>query len=337
VAPAGIGGPPRHVTPPPRGRFEPRAAPATFSVVIPAYQAAATIAASVRSALEQAYAPHEVIVVDDGSTDDPAAALAGFGDRVRVVRKTNGGNGSALNAGAALATGEFFAILDADDTYHPRRLEVLAGLAAERPDLDLVTTDARFVVNGRGVGTFHQFNAFEVGDQRSAILRGCFVGGWPAVRVERLRAIGLFDETLRTGADWDCWLRLILDGAQAGLVDEPYYDYHLHGGGLTASRVSSLWDRVRVLEHAAANPSLRDAERRVLAWSLRRHRTRATLAELDAALARGGSSRGWMLRRALARDIALRARVAAALSAASPGAGRRLVPRDTAPEERFGP
>jgi glycosyltransferase involved in cell wall biosynthesis len=74
--------------------------PVTFSVVIPAYQAAETVADAVTSALEQTHPPEEVIVVDDGSTDDIAGALARFGSQIRLIRKRNGGAASALNARA---------------------------------------------------------------------------------------------------------------------------------------------------------------------------------------------------------------------------------------------
>ena len=192
--------------------------PPTFSIVIPAYQAAGTIARAVRSALAQTLPAHEVIVVDDGSTDDLEGALVPFDDQIKLLRKENGGAASARNAGTMAASGDFVAVLDADDAFDRRRLVVLAQLAALRPDLDLVTTDTRFVVGGKPVGTFYAHNRFEIDDQRTAILGSCFVGGWAAVRRSRLHEIGGFDERLRIAHDWDCWLRLILDGSRAGLV-----------------------------------------------------------------------------------------------------------------------
>jgi len=324
----------RVFAPSPRNPVEPLIAPPTFSIVIPAYEAAGTIGDAIRSALSQAHPAHEVIVVDDGSTDDLEGALHPLRDQVTLIRKDNGGAASARNAGAAAATGDFLAILDADDAYHTRRLQALADLASSRPDLDLVTTDARFVVDGEGVGTFLAHNPFPVEDQRTAILESCFVGGWPAVRLSRLRAIGGFDESFRIASDWDCWLRLILSGSLAGLVDEPYYDYVLHAGSLAASRVASLWARVRLLEKAADNPSLHPGERPVLARSLRRQRTRAALAETRAALFDSGSRRR-LSKLTLARGIETRARAFAALALAAPPLARRLAPRGRPPDQRF--
>jgi GT2 family glycosyltransferase len=282
----------------------------TFSIVIRAYQASDTIAGAVRSALGQVHRAHEVIVVDDGSTDHLAGALSDVRDRITLIRKTHGGGASALNAGMQAASGDFLAILDADDAYHPNRVQALAELAMARPDLDLVTTDARFVVDGRGVGRFLAENAFVVEDQRAGILLSCFVGGWPAVRLARLRAIGGFDERFAIAHDWDCWIRLILGGSRAGVVDDAYYDYVRSPTGLTARRVASLWERVRMLEAAADHPSLDANERRLVARSLRHHRTRAVLAETDA-----GARRRRLLGLALTRGVEPRARLRAARAA----------------------
>jgi GT2 family glycosyltransferase len=314
----------RIIFPPPRDAVE-RRPPPSFSVVIPAYQAASTVRDAVASALAQTYPAHEVTVVDDGSTDDLAGALSAFAGRIKLIRKENGGAASARNVGVAAATGEFVAFLDADDVYGPRRLEVLGELGAVRPDLDILTTDMSFVIDGRVVGRFYADNRFFSTGQRVAILRSCFVGGCPAVRISRLKAIGGFDETLLTGCDWDCWLRLILDGALAGLVDEPHLEYRLRPHSLTSARVASLWGRVRMLENARRNPSLRPEERPALDRSLRYHRTRAVLADAEAALAQGKVSHRRFLRYAASSGVTTRARMALALCAAAPRVGRRYL------------
>lgn len=314
--------------------MRPLSRPPTFSIVIAAYQAADTVAGAVASALAQLHPAHEVIVVDDGSTDATVASLEPVADRIRLLRKPHGGVASARNAALDVATGEFIAILDADDAYHPARLLGLAALARARPDLDLITTDAVFVLGGRTSGTFLAHNPFELASQRTAILRSCFVGGWPAVRRARLRELGGFDESLRTGSDWDCWLRLILSGSSAGLLAEPYYEYRVHSRSLTARRALSLWDRVRLLEKAAANPLLREEERPALLASLRAHRSRAARAEAAAILFDPGSrwapeARRRLRQLALLADIDVRTRGLAGLAALWPAAARVL----SAPEE----
>jgi hypothetical protein len=314
------------LAPPPAAPVEALAVPPKFSIVIPAYQAAGTIAGALDSALAQALPAHEVIVVDDGSTDDLAAVLVPYMERIELVSKANGGVASARNAGVAAASGDFMAVLDADDSFHPRRLEALAALAQARPDLDLITTDTRFIVGGQPQGTFREANPFAVEQQRTAIFANCFVGGWPAVRIARLRAIGGFDERLSQGEDWDCWLRLILDGSAAGLVDRPYYDYVIRQGSLTSDREASLWARVALLEKAASNPALRAADLPALKRAYGAHRARAVAAEADAVLG-GSGSRAKLARLAASPGLGLRTRALAGLTALAPGLVRRLRPR----------
>jgi GT2 family glycosyltransferase len=257
--------------------------PPTFSVIMAAYQGAGTIAAAVDSALSQTYPPVDVVVCDDGSTDDLERALAPLRDRITLVRQTNAGQASALNNAARVAHGEFLAVLDQDDIFLRERLEALAALGAQRPDLDLLTTDEYLEVGGRIVGRHLEHIDFPIHDQRTAILRTGFLGH-PAVRRRRFIACGGFDESFRSAADTECWTRLILSGAQVGMVAEPLMHYRLHPGAVTANRTAALRERVRSLEKHATNPDLRPHEREVLELILVHARRRALLAESEAAL-----------------------------------------------------
>lgn len=299
----------------------------TFSIVIAAYEAAGTIGRAVSSALEQTAPAHEVIVVDDGSRDDLAGALSRFGDAVTLIEQENRGAGAARNTAAAAATGTFVVILDADDAYHPRRLQALAGLAADRPELDLITTDARLMVEGEATGTFAQYTPFVTDNQRTAIFHSCFVGGWPAIRRTRFEKIGGFDESLKIAQDWDCWLRAILDGAVAGFVPEPLYDYFVQAGSLSSARAASLWERARMLEKAARSQALKPEELAALQKALRMHRSRAVMADVQEALY-GSGTRLPLARRAIAPRIDRRARETALLAAVAPPLARKLLPEE---------
>ena len=302
----------------------------SISVVIRAYNAAATVGRAVESVLAQTAAPLEIVVVDDGSSDDIETALAPFRGRLTVVRTVHGGAAAALNAGLAAASGEFVAPLDADDVFQPRRLEAVGELSAQQPELDLLCTDMRFVADGAVVGTFHEHNPFAFDDQRAAILERCFVGGCPVVRVDSVRRVGGFDERLVVAEDWDCWLRLIFSGSRAGLVPDALYDYTLEATSLTADRVVGLRSRVEVLEKAARELDLSPAERRIVRRSLAGHRSRLAALELGTA-----ATRRRALRYAIARGVNGRVRVGAAAAAVSPALGVRLMPRDVRPAERF--
>jgi glycosyltransferase involved in cell wall biosynthesis len=301
----------------------------SFSVIIPAYQAAATIAEAVESALDQAVPAHEVIVCDDGSTDDLEGALAPYRERINLIHKENGGGASALNAAASSASGDFVSILDSDDAYEPRRFEALGELAAARPDLDVLMTDSYLEAGGRVVGRFSTETPFEPIAQREAILDRCFVG-WPAIRRSRLAAVGGYDESLRIAYDWDCYLRLLFDGARAGLVDDPLHRYRIHGDSLSGARAPALRERVVVLEKARRDQELSERERTTLEESVASKDRRALLAEAEDALRNGApDARRRAFGVAAQRGIGMPARAKAVLAVLAPRqAARRLEKRE---------
>jgi glycosyltransferase involved in cell wall biosynthesis len=104
----------------------------TFSIIIPAYNAVETIEATVRSALDSKPIPHEVIVVDDGSTDKTPSVCLSFGDKIRYVRVENGGVSRARNIGADIASGEWLLFLDADDLLMPDGPTLLLNATARK-------------------------------------------------------------------------------------------------------------------------------------------------------------------------------------------------------------
>ena len=241
---------------PEAGDVEP-GAPPTFSVVVAAYQVADVIGDALDSVRRQTLQPLEVIVCDDGSTDDLDGALEPYLDEIVLLRKENGGEASAKNAAALAAQGDFVLILDADDVFLPGRLAALSELAQARPDLDILTTDAFLAADGKVLRraydrTWH----FEVHDQRRAILQQNFIFGLAAVRRSRLLEHGGFDESILWTTDWDLWLRLILSGSRAGCVDEPLALYRLRETSLTASRRDLLLGKLATLEKARRNAAL---------------------------------------------------------------------------------
>jgi hypothetical protein len=305
------------LAPPPERPVEPADSAPTFSVIVAAYQVADVVSDALESIRRQTVPPLEVIVCDDGSTDALADALAPYRDEIVFVRKGHGGEASAKNAAAARASGDFVVILDADDVYLPDRLEALTELASARPDLDLLTTDAYLVVDGRRVRrNYDRRRRFEIDDQRRAILQRNFIFGHAAVRRERLLAHGGFDESILWTTDWDLWLRLILDGSLAGAVAEPLALYRIRQSSLTARRRDLLIGKLTTLDKASRNDAVRSEERVMLARSVAAHRCQLELLDLREALISGD---------ALPRTRALRVLVGVGYSAKSP-AGMFLVP-----------
>ncbi|MBW8371330.1 MAG: glycosyltransferase family 2 protein [Thiobacillus sp.] len=115
-----------------------------FSVVIPAFNAAATLARAIESVQAQSWPVHEIIVVDDGSTDATAEVARRFAGAVRLIRQTNSGVSVARNAGAAAATGDWLAFLDADDWYAEDRIKLHAEWIAADGTLDCLTGDYEY-------------------------------------------------------------------------------------------------------------------------------------------------------------------------------------------------
>ena len=304
----------------------------TFSVIIAAWNAAHLVGEAVESALAQTLPPMEVVVCDDESDDDLSGALRPFGDRVMLVRIAHGGEGAAKNAAAQHATGDFVAILDADDVYLPGRLEALAELARAQPDLDVLTTNAYLQLEGRTVGTYYptvttwpdaEPQAAGIIDDSSGIF------GAAAVRRTRYLEAGGFAVEMRIAADWELWMRLALGGARFGLVDEPLHRYRLQPGSLTADKAAEWRGCVDALERIrpqalTAGPEIRAAFER----SLHRHREWAMLAEAERSL-RAGSSDARSRARAVAfgPGFAVRTRTKALLAATAPGVAARLLDR----------
>ena len=294
--------------------------PPTFSVVIRTYQLADTVAAAVESALEQTLPPLEVIVCDDGSTDGTDEALRAYYDRIVYLPGENAGPAAAFNRGVAAARGDFVAILDGDDLFEPDRVEALSELAATRPDLDILTTDAAWESGGQVVALFNgDANPFEVDDQRAVIAERCFIAA-PAVRRAALLELGGHDVRFSAATDWDCWLRMILGGSKAGSVGEPLYRYRLREASNSDDRVSSFRARVEIFEAALSELELFSEDRARLERSLEKHRAALGLAEAYEA-ARRGSPDARALALAVAREPAhgrkMRARAAALAAAPS--------------------
>jgi glycosyltransferase involved in cell wall biosynthesis len=296
----------------------------SFSVVIPAYNSASSIAEAVKSALAQTVAAHEVIVCNDGSGDDLPGALAGVRDRIVLLDRPHRGAAAARNEAVRAASGEFVAMLDADDAFEPDRLAVLGELASACPELDLLASDAYFESDGRITGRFHEYVDFAPERHDLAILDRCFIA-WPALRRERVLAVGGFDDSpqIAPSEDWELFIRLILDGARVGVVDRPLLRYRRHAGSMTANRMQTLRSRVAVLEKTSLRRDLTAQQRQHLARSLVRAHSRTALAEARVQ----PPPRRQLLASARRRDIVPAARLALAATALMPRTRASLLAR----------
>jgi glycosyltransferase involved in cell wall biosynthesis len=195
----------------------------TVSVVIPAYNAAWCIQKALDSVLAQSFRDFELLVVDDGSTDDTKAVLAAYSDAIRIVRKPNGGLSSARNAGIREARAALVAFLDADDWWLPDKLSRQVALMHQRPDLGF-TSCAALVQDPEG----RLINVWADAKWEGSFLVHLFgsnagvAGSGSAVIARRtlLEQSGGFDESLRSLEDIDMWMRLAAVTDYA-CIDEP--------------------------------------------------------------------------------------------------------------------
>jgi hypothetical protein len=205
------------------------------SVVVCAYNYARYLPAALESALAQRYAPLEVVVVDDGSTDETPAVLAAYGDRIRVVRQPNAGLTAATMRGIAEARGEVLALLDADDIWHPDKLAHQVALLQARPEVGLVATDME-LMDGDGV-TFAP-SYFRHHDLRP--VRGRALGRLlqqnavpaPTIAVRRsMLGHVLPIDPVAWCQDW--WLALkTAEIAEVDVVDLPLVRYRIHADNM---------------------------------------------------------------------------------------------------------
>ena len=205
----------------------------TISVIIPTYNYARYLPEAIDSALGQTYAPVEVIVVDDGSTDATPDVLAAYGDRIRVLRQTNQGVAVARNAGIAAARGEYLAFLDSDDIWCPRKLELQIARFDMDPSLGLVHCGLE-TFDGEGQPSEVRLRGME-GHVAHDMLRfnnDVIMTGSNIIVPKRVaEEIGGFDSRLPPSEDWDFCYR-VATRYPIGFVAEVLVRYRKHGSGI---------------------------------------------------------------------------------------------------------
>lgn len=180
------------------------------SVVIPVFNGARFVAKAMSSVLGQTMEDLELIVVDDGSTDDTAAIVRCFSDgRIRYHYQKNRGLSAARNTGVRLACAPWVAFLDCDDYWRPGKLAAQLARAREAPEAALIYCGAAlWDIDGEHI---QDFECVVEGDVLDQLLLGNRISGSASsalVRRDVLQRVGLFDERLSVCEDWDLWLRI---------------------------------------------------------------------------------------------------------------------------------
>lgn len=212
----------------------------TVSAVIPSYNYGHFVTEAVDSVLAQTYEPGvEVVVVDDGSKDDTRERIKKYDGRVRYIFQENRGLSGARNTGIRAATGEWVALLDADDLWHPEKTALQMRIATEQGFDVIGSPGKRFMPEHldqdppiRRFAAPDFFTGSHFSSSTTIIKRRCF------------DSVGFFDETLRSVEDRDMWLRLAAKFSVGG-IDSPCAMHRMHTGQMSrnAGRMLSNFER----------------------------------------------------------------------------------------------
>jgi glycosyltransferase involved in cell wall biosynthesis len=213
------------------------------TVVIPTHNHARFLGKAVDSVLTQTQPAWEVIVIDDGSTDETSNVLEGFKGKVRGVHQANQGVAAARNRGAEMATGDYLAFLDADDVWLPQKLEMQLDRFRSEPGLGLVHCAVEQIdEESRTLGLSLDGMEGSVANEMLLFNRPTILGGGSGAMMPTavFNEAGKFDERLSTSADWDLYYR-IARKYKIAFVPRVLLQYRLHGTNMHAS--------VRAMEH----------------------------------------------------------------------------------------
>lgn len=211
------------------------------SVMMPVHNAAEFVGCAIESLQKQTYTAWELLVVDDGSTDETARIVSGIKDRrITLLRQANAGEATARNRALKAARGAFVAFLDADDRFLPDHLSETVGYLLANPDDDAVYTDGYHIDDSgkRGSTLGSRRRGPFTGDIFQEVVRASDVFGPPICVLLRRRLIddhGLqFDPEIVIGPDWDFWVHAAEVG-RFGYIDLPTCEYRVHGASITFS------------------------------------------------------------------------------------------------------
>jgi glycosyltransferase involved in cell wall biosynthesis len=226
------------------------------AVIVPCYNYGRFVSRAIDSVLRQTLPPREIIVIDDGSTDDSREVLARFGADIRLVLQENRGVAASRNRGIALSSAPLVAFLDADDAWLPNKLERQVGALARHPDVGLVHCGMAYVdVAGEIIGVRLEGGNGRV-DSFELLTRLPVLGGGSGALIPRpvLADVGGFDERLSTSADWDLYLRIALR-YPIWFVPEMLLHYTLHNSNMHRNVAAMEHDQLLTYQKIVDGPS----------------------------------------------------------------------------------
>lgn len=248
-----------------------------LSILIPAYNAELTLAECLRSCLEQTVLPHEILVGDDGSSDNTYEIARSFAPVVRVERHENVGQAATLNRLAEIATGDYLVLLDADDWNAPNRLEQIGNMIAHSRSL-IVTHDAWHIFPDGSKVRHYELVRWHAEQQLHHLAHGNFVFGNPAIARSLWEGLGGFAAEVLLGEDYDFWLRALASGETITLLPEPVYFYRCHDRSKTSDQSAMKGLEETILHQRLADGCLTGKPKKVVLRALKRRTSSTTVA-----------------------------------------------------------
>lgn len=228
----------------------------TISVVMPVYNGAKTIVETLDSIFGQTRQPDEVIVIDDGSQDNTFDVVTSYSSKIIVIKKKNGGTANARNLGIERASGDFIAVMDADDLW---RADKLASQIEFCADADLIYTGVQnFGECDRVASRTFPDGVCVTGDHLGPLMLDNFIAHSSVlVRREAVLSVGGYDPIIRTAEDWDLWLRMAQAGMRFHGIPEPKTLYRWAADSHSKNHLQACKDRVLALDNAIERSSLK--------------------------------------------------------------------------------
>ena len=208
----------------------------SFTVIIPVFNGAAYLKQTLESVLRQTLAPLEILVIDDGSTDESSNIAQSFSPKVTVIRRANSGVSATRNFGVSIANSNWIAFMDADDLWEPEYLEAHAEVITSASGLDLCYSDRLHLVQQEN-GEFEIRERYRVSPQsqfrRAVLERSLFGPSCFTIRRSTFLAIGGFESRFDAVEDWHLCLRLLQANAAFAHIPHPLVQYRVHAASIT--------------------------------------------------------------------------------------------------------
>lgn len=226
------------------------------SVIIPTYNHAKYVCRAINSVLEQTYKNYEIIVVDDGSTDDTREVLEPYMDKIKYIYQENKGLAASRNTGIRAAKGDCLQFLDADDIILPQGLDIQVKFLKTHPDVDVVACRNRRVdAAGRLLLEQRRYVKKRI-MFKDLVLTNRFAVNGLLLRRKCFTSAGFFDESLKSCEDWDMWLRIAAQNHRF-LAHNHVLAQCYHYPSTMSQNASRMCDnRLTVLNKVFANPDL---------------------------------------------------------------------------------